>query len=171
MRTHNLSEQKTLVEIPLRYLHGTQNTDDYKKEKYYRVKNGLNSQGAEYLFSNPIEVCVLELGNGLLLTIYEGHNRARQAPNYHIYSIPAFLFTVEELARKELKPTTPEQFQQNTLSNVAEVHKTFGDKMGRTGKQYPRKDLVPLQTYQELQSYMLYNPSELEQFTGIRTYQ
>lgn len=161
-------ENRLILDIPLHYIQGTQNSDDYKRRKMRKVNRGLRQFGKEYLLNDPIFLGVLEVEKGLLLAIYEGHNRCRLAPKYDIHTIPSMLFTIEELAVMHKKNTGQELTKEMMLSYTYQVHRTFADRMQRARKQYPQKDLLPFRSIDELVDSIYYRPEVLYNLTHIR---
>lgn len=123
------------VTIPHHYLFGTQRPNEYTTDSLMRVNRDLKNHGEAYLQECPIQVVPLTIETGLILAITEGHTRARLAPKYSIYNIPALIATLEEVAAQE--NLSPRKMKLKIESGVNETLHTFDQKMSTSGKRMP----------------------------------
>jgi hypothetical protein len=122
--------------IPDELLWGRQERYEYNLNHGTRIKRKLKQEGVAFLQRNPITCCPLEIARGqyTLLVIIDGHHRTRFAPTANIFTIPAMIKTLEEIAELEKKPVAKIESELHdqiglALMSFKEI-KTFGRKPG-----------------------------------------
>jgi hypothetical protein len=135
IKYHNAADYETLTGkglrllLPRTNLHGTQRIDEYTSSKLKRYSEILKKWGFQFLMDNPVRVCALPWQSGLLLAIIDGHHRARASGVPGFSSIPAEVYTPEQLV-ESIRDPFRSLFNADTLAkqikgDVIEAHASF----------------------------------------------
>src|SRR5690349_20368109 len=81
-----------------RFLFGRQTRDEFSHASERNICSTLKEKGQVFLQENPISLCSLSTKEGLMLVILDGHHRARYSGRHEIATIPAFIYTLDQIA-------------------------------------------------------------------------
>lgn len=120
------------LEVPRFNIFGIQPIQEYSSKTERRVRAALKSQGKEYLYKNPVDLCAMS-GNGIItLALLDGHHRTRFAGCYGITTIPSIIYTPEQALewwnnnpRNQMKFDSPIHLQSWLQSGITEAMSTF----------------------------------------------
>jgi hypothetical protein len=170
IRTSELMEKGigTMLNLPTRYLYGTQALDEYIPSKTRSVHEKLQKCGIACLEKNPPLACVLFESvepDVALIAIRDGHHRIRDLGRMHEKprSVPILALTVEELsnALTEANPNSIGKFTPEALRRQIDIdmRDTLGSFRNMPITKHP-EPIVGVKSMQDLEQRFGFAPSK-----------
>lgn len=151
-----LFEHAIPVMIPIAYLFGTQTPEEYSSCRQKFLAKQIR-ENPEYLVHHPIYTCFVDHNGGGCLVIIDGHHRTREAPNQNIHLIPAWVFSVDTIAR--LYNQTVPNFRSDIEIGVSRTLRRFEREITRNGKTYiPPQTITGARSFQEFSGQVFDQP-------------
>lgn len=129
------------LEVPYKYLWATKGPDDFRRSSSSWIKRMLHLDGPQHLHDDPIHVTPLPDEDKTILSITQGHHRARCAPMINLYTLPAKVVRLEEVAAEQNK-TTQDMYRMLACA-IIEADRQFDQEMRAKGKKRQRREVLP----------------------------